>query len=76
MSSTTPSTAQASTTAQAPTIQEVAANATMAEREHFQTLWKYSLVLLHKGIIGYFLPRSMVIKIGYGVLRSIAKNLR
>ena len=59
-----------------PIIQEVAANATLAEREHFQELWQYTLVLLRQGIIGYFLPRTMAIKVGYGVLRNIAKKLR
>lgn len=59
-----------------PTIQEVAASATPADREHFQALWQYTLVLLRQGIIGYFLPRTMVISAGYGVLRDIAKRLR
>ena len=57
-------------------IQEVAANATGAEREHFQALWQYTMILLRQGIIGYFLPRSMAIKVGYGALRDIAKKLR
>jgi hypothetical protein len=59
-----------------PSIQEIAANATLAEREHFQALWQYTLVLLRQGIIGYFLPRTMAIRVGYAVLKDIAKTLR
>jgi hypothetical protein len=57
-------------------VQDVATNATFEERSHFQDLWEYTATLLDQGIIGYFLPQTMVVKMGYQELINIAKRLR
>jgi hypothetical protein len=59
-----------------PKVLEVAANASLADREHFQALWRYTINLREQGIIGYFLPRTMAIQMGYQELKDIAKRLR
>jgi hypothetical protein len=55
---------------------EVAANASLADKQLFQALWQTTLTLSRQGIIGYFLPKNMATQMGDKVLEDIAKELR
>jgi hypothetical protein len=55
---------------------QVAANASLVDKQHFKALWEVTLFLSGEGIIGYFIPRNMATQMGAEELKGIANKLR